>query len=206
MTDWQAKNVDVYNQTATEMAEKFRRIGPRVRDIERAFSLAPANGNDNLVVEIGCGDGRDAKEIVTRTKQYIGIDPSVKLLELAKAFVPDGEFVLADALNYQYPNNICIIFSFASLLHVNQDDLAKIFSKTHAALAPKGIFYISLKWAPSYQEVVKKDEFGERLFYFYTPELIQELAGQHYTTVYNDRQLRTGANHAEWFTIALRKV
>ncbi len=80
--DWHSKNIEVYNKSANELAERFSGIGSRVEDIDRALLLADSVVGAR-VVEIGCGDGRDAVEIVKRAKWYQGFDPSVGLLNIA---------------------------------------------------------------------------------------------------------------------------
>lgn len=200
--DWNAQTIKTYNKSAKALAEYFRGIGARTKDIDLAFKLSNSD-NRARVVEIGCGDGRDALEISRRTDYYEGFDPSIKLLELAKVKVPSGSFVHADALTYKYPKSVDIIFAFASLLHVNKKDLSKVIKKVHSSLKKDGIFYVSLKEKAKYAEEVKKDEYGERMFYFYNPAIIKDIAGGLFNAVYEGRQKIGNTN---WFTIALKKV
>ena len=153
-------------------------------------------------MEVGCGDGRDAVEISQRVAWYEGFDPSEGLLEIARRRLPVASFVKADALSYRYPENVDIVFAFASLLHVDRDDLQKVFSMVGRSLRAGGIFFISLKESPAYKAEVKKDEYGERMFYYYNPVLVEGLSGTLFTTVYQDhRQIGKTA----WCTVALQK-
>ncbi len=95
------------------------------------------------------------------------------------------------------------IFAFASLLHVNHVDLQKVLEKAHSSLRTGGIFYISLKKREYYTEEVKKDEYGERMFYYYNPKIIKKLSGGLYVSVYEADQK---IGKTDWFTIALKKV
>lgn len=95
------QTVDTYNKSAKELAEYFRGIGPRTDDIDLAIRLA-GNSENPKILEIGCGDGRDAKEIVKRTKNYTGFDISEELIKIARADVPDATFEVADATHYDY--------------------------------------------------------------------------------------------------------
>lgn len=199
MEDWKRKTVETYDASAQALAEYFKGIGPRIEDIERAIELAPGHGR---VVEIGCGDGRDAKEIVARTGWYEGFDPSGQLLEIARKTLPQTSFKQADALSYQYPENLDVVYAFASLLHLPKDDLQSVFARVAAALRSGGIFYISLKERSKYEEEVKRDAYGERMFYYYTPDIIREFAGEPYESVYEDHQ-RFG--NTDWFTLALKR-
>ncbi|HEY1064203.1 MAG TPA: class I SAM-dependent methyltransferase [Candidatus Saccharimonadales bacterium] len=198
---WHEKTVETYNQSAAQLAEYFKGIGARTDDIELALSLAN-NPSAARVVEIGCGDGRDAAEIVTRVGWYEGFDPSEALLDLARQKVPTGNFVKADALTYDYPDNLDVVFAFASLLHVSRGDVPAVFQKIGRALRPGGIAFVSLKERSEYAEEAKADQFGERMFYYYSPALLKELAGTAFSAVFEDHQ---HIGSTDWFTLALQK-
>lgn len=199
--NWDDKTIETYDASAKELAEYFRGIGSRIDDIELGLKLASAT--DARVMEIGCGDGRDAAEIVKRVAWYEGCDPSKGLLAIARHKLPEASFVEADALSYEYPSNLDVIYAFASLLHVNRNDMPAVFAKAATALRTGGVFYISLKERATYTEEVKKDQYGERMFYLYTAPLIKELAGDAFRTVHEDHH-RHG--NTDWFTIAFKKI
>jgi SAM-dependent methyltransferase len=198
---WHEKNIEVYDRSAAELAEYFKGIGARADDIDTALALAGV-GSEAKVVEIGCGDGRDAEVITQKVAWYEGVDPSSGLLELAKRKLPDVSFVQNDALNYNYPKSIDVIFAFASLLHVDKATLPKVFSLGAQALRQNGIYYVSLKERDTYAEETKQDAFGERMFYYYSPELIKELAGTAFRAVHESHQTIGSTN---WYTLALQK-
>lgn len=131
------RTVSVYDDSARELSDYFQGIGSRIEDINRALLLAGTPTVQN-VIEIGCGDGRDAKDIVRRTSSYIGFDPSTGMLDLARKRVPGGVFVQADALGFSYPKNIDIVFAFASLLHLPREDIREVFKKIAAVLHEGG--------------------------------------------------------------------
>ncbi|HEX6258470.1 MAG TPA: class I SAM-dependent methyltransferase [Candidatus Saccharimonadales bacterium] len=200
--DWNTQTIKTYDESAKELAEYFKGIGARVSDIELGLKLANAN-SEAKVVEVGCGDGRDAEEIVKRVAWYEGYDPSEGLLDIARKRLPDASFVTADALTYQYPENLDVVYAFASLLHVNQGDMKVALTKIAAALRKDGIAFISLKERPTYEEEVKEDQYGKRMFYYYNARLIQELAGHAFIVAHEDHQT---IGRTDWFTLALKKV
>jgi SAM-dependent methyltransferase len=199
--DWQSQTIKTYDDSASELAEYFNGIGARVDDIELGLKLADI-GSDAQVVEIGCGDGRDAVEIVGRVGKYDGFDPSEGLLKIAHERLPTVSFVKADALSYEYPENLDVIYAFASLLHVNREDLKDVLTKVSQSLRSGGIFFISLKERPIYVEEVKEDEYGKRMFYYYNPAIIKEIAGTSFCSIHEDHQK---IGKTEWFTIVLKK-
>lgn len=199
--NWGDETVSAYDNSATDLAEKFRGIGARVYDIDLALKMAKTKENSR-VVEIGCGDGRDAEEIIKRVDYYEGFDPSEGMLEIAKKRLPHASFVQADALSYVYPENVDVIFAFASLLHVDKKGVGSVLKKASQSLRLGGIFYISLKERAEYTEEVKNDEYGERMFYYYNIELINSLAGNLFVAEHEDRQK---IGNTDWFTVALKK-
>lgn len=195
------QTVDTYNKSAAALAEYFRGIGPRVKYIDLAFRLA-GNPDNAKVLEIGCGDGRDAKAIFERTTNYTGFDISERLIALAQSNVPGAHFEVADAATYQMPHKLDVIFAFASLLHLSKEEVADVLMRAHNALRLGGIFYISVKYRATYESEVITDQYGQRLFYFYSPELIAQLAGPGYEVVASSREAH---GKTEWVETALRK-
>lgn len=193
--------VETYDKSALALAEYFKGIGSRVDDIEKALELA-GNPSSPRIVEIGCGDGRDAKEIIKRTSNYVGFDISEGMINIAREYVPNAHFEVSDAVSYNYPDKTNIVYAFASLLHLDKNEISEVLNKVHESLKSNGIFYISSKYMPEYSEKIKSDQYGERLFYFYNPELIKDIAGDGYESVYETRQT---LGSTEWFEIALRK-
>ncbi len=228
MEDLRQITIDTYNESAQALAEYVfanqeaahllgctradllgrrlhREIVESMGPIDFAISTFESAGephNPN-VLEIGCGDGRDAKAIVARTPNYLGTDISVELIRIAKKHVPEGKFEVADAATQKFPEDLDICFAFASLLHLNKSELQTVFGGVAKVLRPGGIFYISSKYHPEYTEEIKEDRFGKRLFYFYNAELMAGLAGSKYETVKAWREVR---GNTDWFELVLRKV
>lgn len=200
--DYRKITVDTYNKSAPALAQYFQGIGSRIFDIDKAFELIGDKVNPTIV-EIGCGDGRDAKEIIRRTPNYVGFDISEGMIKIANEYVPGARFEVADAVSFNYPKNTDIVFAFASLLHLDKNEVRQVLDKVHYSLNKGGVFYISLKYMSEYSQGIKKDQYGERLFYFYNPSLIKELAGSKYEPVFENLQT---IGKTDWFEIALKKL
>ena len=153
--------VATYDNAAKELAAYFAGIGSRLDIIKEALALAKKS-RDAKVIEVGCGDGRDAADIVPLVSWYEGFDPSVALIKLAQQRDLPTSFVTADALNYRYPTDIDVIFGFASYLHLNRTDFAEAIHKAATSLRPGGTLAITLKERDTYQEELVEDEFGQR--------------------------------------------
>ena len=191
-----------YNLGAKDLSKKFNEIGLRTEDIERAFSFSP-NKNPN-VLEIGCGNGRDAKYILKYTKNYTGIDISKEMIKLSKKYLPKANFIIGDIEKINIPKDIDIVFAFASFLHLDKKSFEKILNKFHKKINKDGIIYISLKYNKTYKEKIKEDNFGRRFFYLYSIKDLQELAEKtNYKLIYKSRQ---NIRNNNWVTVTFKKI
>lgn len=202
MSDLREQTIRTYDVSADKLVKHYEGIGPREGDVLLAFALAGSPENAT-VFEIGCGHGREARKILEHTEAYTGIDTSDKLIDLARLRVPGGTFEVADAVEYDYPEEqYDIVFAFASLRHMDREESETVLRKVYHSLKPGGIVYISLNHADSYRETIKDDEYGVRLIYMYNPRLIEKLAGPMYKKIYESRDTIEGI---DWFEIVLKK-
>lgn len=172
--DKKTKTINSYNNQAKLFAQKFDNLGARLDDIKEIFSfLKKANPH---ILEIGCGNGRDAQELIKHTNNYLGIDIAEKMIELAREKVPQANFLVADIENYKFPANLDLIFASASLIHLPKEKLKQVLVNASSALNKKGIFYLSMKHSDRYREDRQIDEFGDRTFYLYSQSDIDNLA------------------------------
>jgi SAM-dependent methyltransferase len=205
MTDKLKQTIEIYDDNAKAFADYFRSINSaRIEDIDIAFELLGDKPNP-AVVEIGCADGRDAEEIVKRTTNYIGFDVSKKLIGLAKKNVPNGTFLVEDMRTFKFPAKLDIVFGFASLIHLNRQELTAAITDIYRSLNSGGILFISMKKGDNYQSYIKRDIHGERLFYLYSPKDIQELTKDCFKEVFSTSGFVTSIN-TQWFEVALRKI
>ena len=203
MTDKNKKTVEAYDKNPQFYADKFNSYGMRIEDVDRALMLNESNSRK--VLELGCGSGRDAKYIITKVgaENYIGIDASEGLIKLAREKVPQATFQVKDMRDVSCETeSIGVIFSFASMLHVNREEMADIIEKCHKILKIGGILYIGTKYG-EYKEENIQNLGDEKYYYFYKPEDFEKLCPYKYFMVYKNVQDIRGQS---WFEIALRKI
>ncbi|HJQ08099.1 MAG TPA: class I SAM-dependent methyltransferase [Candidatus Saccharimonadales bacterium] len=201
MTD--KATVSTYDNSAEKLAAYFAGIGSRLDIIEEVLKLARKT-KDTRVVEVGCGDGRDAEDIVPIVDWYEGFDPSIELIKLACKRLPEARFVQADALSYDYPPNLDAIFGFASYLHLNREDFEKACHKAAKALRPGGVLAMTLKERDSYQEELVEDEFGKRWFYHYDEATVKQLLGKEFNLIKIERRTLKRKT-AKWLVVIAKK-
>lgn len=193
--------IETYNKDPNFFAEKFKGIGARKADIDRAFDLNTSK--NSALLELGCGNGRDAEYILTKTDHYIGVDASSGLSDIAKKTLPDVDFRCEDMEKVDFPpNSFGVIFAFASFLHLPKESLGTMIEKCHHWLVEGGILYISVKHADNYEEKMVDDEVAPRYFYYYSADDIKELA-RDFSVSY---ETLTKKGKTVWLEIALKKV
>ena len=193
---------DTYNQSADGLSRHYDQIGSRDGDIELAFTLA-GNPRTAKVLELGCGNGRDARAILRHTDHYTGIDIAEKMITIARQKVPKGTFLVADVNDYDYTGPYDIVFAFALFRHLNMEEVTLLIKRVHAALRPGGVFYISTMYGNSYQNVPRSDDYGVREMYLYNPQIILKRCPPSLKKV---QEIYDTVDGKEWFELALRKT
>ena len=196
------KTRDTYNYSADNLSRHYDQIGSRDGDIDLAFTLA-GNPRNARVLELGCGNGRDANSILRYTTNYTGVDTSDKMVAIAHAKVPDATFKLGDATTYDYGGPYDIIFAFALFRHLSLEEVTEVLKRVSAALRPGGIFYISSLYGESYEVTSRSDDYGTREIYLYNPNTILKHCSPKLKKV---EEIYDTIDGREWFELALRKV
>src|SRR6266511_426475 len=99
------------------------------------FELVPPPGRATL--EIGCGEGRVARDLAARGHRVTGIDASPTLLDAARAADPNGEYVLADAASLPFTDESFDLAGAYNSLQV-VDDMAAAVREAGRVLRPGG--------------------------------------------------------------------
>lgn len=201
--DKNMKTVQAYNKNPQFYADKFDSYGVRVEDIDRAIRLN--DSGSNIVLELGSGNGKDAEYIVSKVgdDNYIGIDASEGLVKLAKAKVSHVTFMVGDMRTLDVTSEkYGIIFSFASVLHLKQEEMVELVKKCCQSLKKGGVLYISSRYGPHRER--KLTNLGdEKYYYYYNPEDIKRACGLGFELVYET--IHDG-DYGPSFTVALKKM
>lgn len=183
--------VSMYDRIPKVFAGHFAGFRSTVPDIRTAHQLAGVPLGESQVIEIGCGDGRDAQTaFVPNSESYVGYDPSEGLLDLARARFPGADpskvrFQPGYAQTTEYPEDTDIAMSVCSILHVPAADLSPAFERVREGLRPGGILYLITKTEQRDNTETYHDDFtddegnhvtGEREFYHHSPDTLSEAA------------------------------
>lgn len=118
------------------------------------------------VLELGCGDGRDAARMIERGFDVDLSDGSPEMARMASERigreVPVMRYEELDAAD-KYD----AVWCHASLLHVGWDDLPPILTAIHRALKPGGLHFANFKGGEKDAGEGHRDDFGR--YYSYIP-------------------------------------
>lgn len=105
------------------------------------FELVPEPGYATL--EIGCGEGRVARDLASRGHAVTGIDSSLSLIEAAASADPESTYALADASALPFEDGAFdLVVAYNSLM--DMEDMPGAVREAERVLAPGGAFCICL--------------------------------------------------------------
>lgn len=132
--------IEYYNKNTKEYIEKIESVN--LSALYRRFcSLIPSGG---LILDVGCGSGRDLLAFKKMGFQAIGVDPSSKLARYAEKYSGVSCYVCG-VEDIQYDSLFDGVWACASLLHLPKSSLSSAFNKMHDALKDSGVLYLSLR-------------------------------------------------------------
>ena len=168
--------IDWYDKNGEEYADSMYTVAP-IDKIERFLKILPP---DPLVLDAGCGAGRDSKIFYEKGAKVIGIDISEGLLAEARKRNPDIEFIYGDFRKLPFSEKMFDgVWSHASLVHFETiEDVRESLAEFHRVLKNKGKIFIYVKMQTGKEKtaiVADKLSKHERFFRYYMPEEIEKL-------------------------------
>ncbi len=161
------------------------------------------------ILEIGAGGGRDAKELLVQGYEYVGIDVSRGLLEIARRELPHVPFLHQSVYDLDFPDDSFDGFwSAATLLHVPKSKIDRALSEIHRVVKNNGIGFISLKKnnEGSADESVDDSEKMHRFFVYYSEnEFLTVLERNHFDVLRMDALKKSERTTWLVFIVRIRK-
>ncbi len=158
---------------------------------------------DAVILDFGCGSGRDTKYFLDKGYQVEAIDGSEELCIRASEYtgitVKHMYFQELDEKE-RYDG----IWACSSILHLNKEDLKKVLKKMAAALKKRGIIYTSFKYG---------DFEGERDNRYYTDfteetfrEYLKDIKELTITEEWITGDVLPGRGDKRWLNLLMQKT
>lgn len=156
----------------------------------------------SVILDFGCGSGRDTKYFIEQGHQVEAVDGSSELCKLATEFTG----IKVKHMYFQELSEVKKydgIWACSSILHLSVDELEDVMKKMEVALKNDGIIYTSFKYGTfsgerngRYFTDMTEETFGNLLTKI--PELVVE---EQWVT----SDVRPGREEEKWLNILLRK-
>ncbi len=145
----------------------------RARDKEWPEMVSLINkyfNENNLVLDLGCGNGRFYLSATKQGLSYTGIDNSKELIKIARERHPEGDFHLGDALKLPFKDDSFDgIFSIAVLHHIPSKEMRLRFLNEAFRVLKKDCFLIITVWSIWNNKKLRKEIFREALLKIIKP-------------------------------------
>ena len=192
------KTIAYYNSHTKEFTERTVEADMSFCQ-EKFLKLLPPGA---VILDAGCGSGRDSRFFLNHGMQIQAIDASVEICRQASAYIGQPvKCMRFDELDCSQMFDG--IWACASLLHVEKKALPGILQKFHRALKTKGVFYASFKYGDGEEERL------ERFFSDYRLEEIEQVFLQdglfELVESFETEDVRPDYKNKPWVNIIVRK-
>lgn len=134
------KTISYYNNNAREYSDSTFGLDMKEQH-DKFIKNIPEGG---LILDAGCGSGRDMLAFKKMGFEVIGIDASDELVKVAQQNTLSPVYTMSfDQINWK--SHFDGVWCMASLLHLNKAELSTALHNIAVALKPEGQFYASLK-------------------------------------------------------------
>ena len=188
-----------YNTNTSSFVESTQSV--QMTDAWNRFTskLAPSS----LILDFGCGSGRDTKYFLQKGFAVDATDGSSELCAAASKFtgITVKQVLFQDWKSEAKYNGI---WACSSILHLNKSELKQVIGNIRDALLPSGIFYTSFKYG-NFE--------GERNGRYFTDlteasfaELINKVTGFEIVEEWITSDVRPGREEEKWLNVILKKI
>ncbi|MBD2385759.1 class I SAM-dependent DNA methyltransferase [Cylindrospermum sp. FACHB-282] len=114
--------------------------------------LLPHLSTGAHILDLGCGTGHLAQQLLIKGYQVTGLDGSEGMLRYAQENAGEGKFILGDARFFNFPHTFDAVVSIGAFNHVMElEELTEIFHNVYQALLDDGLFIFYMFFEEEYQ-------------------------------------------------------
>ena len=157
----------------------------------------------SLILDFGCGSGRDTKYFLEHGFKVDATDGSSELCAAASKFTG---IIVKQVLFQDWKSEAKYngIWACSSILHLNTQELKQVIGNIRDALLPAGIFYTSFKYGNF--EGVRNGRYFTDLTEASFAELINEVTGFEIIEEWITSDVRPGREEEKWLNVILKKI
>lgn len=193
------KTIDYYNQNANSFSKMTQSVDFSTTQ-DKFLALLQPNA---LILDFGCGSGRDTKYFMDHGYRVEATDGSEELCRLASTYagVP-VKHMLFQELDEQKKYDA--IWACSSILHLSKDDLESVIQRMLHALKDNGVTYTSFKYGTFEGERNGRyfTDFTEETFDSFLKDISHVKIEEQWLT----GDVRPGRESEQWLNLILRKV
>ena len=193
------KTLDYYNTNTSSFVESTQLV-QMTEAWSRFTAKLPAS---SIILDFGCGSGRDTKYFLEHGYQVEAIDGSEKLCKVASAYtgITVKKQLFTELSEVQ---KFDAVWACSSILHASSAELVIIMKKIWTALKDNGIFYTSFKYGNF------KGERNGRYFTDMTEEslsyLLTKVTGFNIEEQWITADVRPGREEEKWLNVIMKKI
>lgn len=138
-----------YDRTAAGYAERFHHHldgKPVDKAMISAFAGLVVEGENNRVLDVGCGTGATTAMFTGQGVEAFGVDLSPEMVAQARRLNPGLEFTVGSMLGMDVADgSVGGVCAWYSIIHVPDTHLAAVFSEFHRVLVPGGLLLLAFQ-------------------------------------------------------------
>ena len=198
MSKFIIETLNYYNKNAKDFVTDT--IDATFAEIQDRFlSYIPVHG---MILDFGCGSGRDAKCFYDLGYSVKAVDGSAELCRIASAYTGlHVEQMMFQELNDT--NEYDGIWACASILHLNRHTLKDVICRMECAVKNTGVMYVSFKYGDF--EGMRNNryfiDFTEQNF----AEFIRDIPSLVIEQSWISSDVREGRGDEKWLNVILKK-
>lgn len=190
--------LEYYNENAAKYVNDT--VDIEFSDIQKEFiKYIPQGG---LILDLGCGSGRDSKAFIDNGYEVISVDGSKELCKIASKYIKK-KVINKRFIDYNPRKKFDGIWACASLLHLNDSDLYEVVSNMACKLKDKGYFYMSFKYGDF--KGIRNGRYFIDMKEESIKELIKKIPSLKFVNIKTTCDVRFGREDEKWLNVLLNK-
>ncbi len=191
-------SIEYYNINAKKFAEETASVDFEVTQKRFQDKLLP----NAVILDFGCGSGRDTKFFLEQGYSVEAIDGSSELCKIASEYtgIKVKQMLFQDLAEIKKYDGI---WACSSILHVPYERLADIITKMAAALKDRGIIYTSFKYGT--YEGIRKERYFTDMTEDKFANLLKDVEHVRIEEQWLTFDVRPGRGEEQWLNLILRK-